>query len=251
MKKFIPPTILFCFLLCLLETVSFMGWLNETLFPSPSKVILSYVEEFEFYFYAFLETSQSSLFGFVLAMVIGWVIALLLSLSTWLKSALLPFAVFFQTVPIIAIAPVIVIYLGFGTSTVVFCSALVAIFPIIANTLIGLSQVSTSHLQLFDLYQARWWQKLFRLRIPSAVPFMLSGLRVSAGLSVIGVVAGEFVAGGGLGSLIEAAKTQQRLDLVYGALFLLAFVGIVLLSLVDLVSFALMRWRPLGYEYRK
>lgn len=250
-KKFSPPLLLLVVLLAFVQLLDSLSLLNPTLAPTPLMILKSFSTDSELYFLAFCETLRSSFWGFSLAISCGLFIAFLLSFSEWLKSAFLPFAVFFQTVPIIAIAPVVVIYLGFGSPTVIFCSAMVALFPVIANSLIGFSEISQSHAQLFQLYRASRWQTFVYLRLPSGFPSIIAGMKVAAGLSVIGVVAGEFVAGGGLGAMIDVARTQQRLELVYGSLFLLAMIGVLLLSLVEILSWIFLKWRPLGYEYRK
>jgi NitT/TauT family transport system permease protein len=182
--------------------------------------------------------------GWLLSAFLGMILAFLFSLSSLIKRAILPFAVFFQTVPIIAIAPLLVIYFGFGSSTVIAASFIVSLFPVIANTLVGLESPTSGQLDLFRIYHASPLQVLLKLRLPSAYPYVYSGLKISAGLSIVGVIAGEFVAGGGLGALIDAARTQQRVDIVFAAIILLSLMGWILLAALKLIHVAIISNRP-------
>jgi NitT/TauT family transport system permease protein len=193
---------------------------------------------------AFFETFYNVVIGLLLSTFIGGMIAILFSQSKILKQAILPFAVFFQTVPIIAIAPLLVIYFGFGRPTVVVSSFIVSIFPIIANTLMGLESATSAQKDLFKIYQANSWQILWKLQFPSAYASIFSGLKVAAGLSIIGAIAGEFVAGGGIGALIDSARTQQRVDIVFAAILLLSLMGLIFISILEITNKIINAKRP-------
>ena len=152
--------------------------------------------------------------------------------------------IFFQTVPIIAIAPLLVIYFGYGPQTIIAAAVFVSIFPILASTLIGLDTIDKSLVELFKIYKISPTRTLFYLRIPGSYPFIYSGIKISSGLAVIGVVAGEFVAGGGLGSLIDTSRTQQRIDLVFACLLGLALIGLLQIMLLAMINSLIVRWRP-------
>jgi NitT/TauT family transport system permease protein len=139
-------------------------------------------------------------------------LAVLLALGGWVQRAFYPYAVFFQTVPIIAIAPLLVIWFGLDIRAVIASAFIVSIFPVIASTLDGLLSVDPALRDLFRLYRAGPMAALFKLRLPFALPNILTGLRVGSGLAVIGAIAGEFITGGGLGGLIalHAAATRPR-----------------------------------------
>lgn len=219
-------------------------WVSPLLLPAPSQVGATLWAELPMFQTAFSETATSVGAGFVLSVCLGFFVAVLFSLNSFLKHSLLPFAVFFQTVPIIAIAPLLVIYLGFGPPTVISSTLIVSIFPMIASSLAGLDSVDKNSVDLFRLYHASAWQTLWKLRVPKALASIFAGLKITAGLAVIGAVAGEFVAGGGLGALIDSARTQQRLDIVFAAIFLLSFLGLLLIFLIDFLQWVLFRWRP-------
>lgn len=234
-------------LLLLWEISSRLQWLPPFLFPAPSEVAKSLFENRADFKTAFFQTFIGTVIGFIASLLAGTLFALFFSMSPFLRKAILPFAVFFQTVPIIAIAPLLVIYFGFGMPTVIAASFIVSLFPVIANTLLGLESVDTAALDLFKLYKATPLQVLVKLKLPSAYPLMYAGWKVSVGLAIIGAVAGEFVAGGGLGAMIDSARTQQRIDLVFGALLLLSLMGIFLILVLRWTHHALQIYRPYGH----
>ncbi len=246
MKK-IPLIILVLSLIGIWELFFFFELIPSSLFPPPHEVLVALRESPEEWRTALFESAIASVIGLSISLVLGILLAFVFSLSTNLKNAFLPLAVFFQTVPIIAIAPLLVIYFGFGIPTVIAASAIVSFFPVLASFLIGLETVEKEKLELFKLYEATKWQTLIKLRLPSAFLSLYSGLKIAVGLSIIGTVAGEFVAGGGLGAIIDAARTQQRVDRVFASLLLLAFVGVVGLSLLKLVFKTIhQKIRPFG-----
>lgn len=245
-----PPILSFILICITLEVFVRTSILDGILFPSPSQILETLFENRSDFLKAFLETSSAVLQGYFLSVVFGFIVAVGFSLSSFLRRSILPFAVFFQTVPIIAIAPLLVIYFGFGSPTVVAATLIVSIFPIIANTLVGLDNVNRRFLELFKIYRANRWQTLWRLKIPGAYLSIYSGVKISAGLAVIGAVAGEFVAGGGLGAMIDSARTQQRIDIVYAAILLLSLLGILLISGVNALHYLIRRWRPVAARTR-
>lgn len=218
------------------------------LLPSPQQVVQAVIDSPDEFTAATFLTFKSTLIGFVLSGILGFSFALILSFFEILKRAFLPFSVFFQTVPIIAIAPLLVIWFGFGEPTVRISAMIVSFFPMLANSLVGLSQVDPGLEELFKAYKATPMQKLLKLQIPGSLPFVMTGLKISAGLSVIGGLVGEFVAGGGLGGLIDAARTQQRVDLVFAAVILSSLLGVFFILMIQLLSHCLLIWRPF---YRK
>lgn len=248
-KTLFSPALAFLLLFVgLWQILNSMGVFNESLIPAPSDIMNVAYQDRQEFFVAFQESLQNSFAGFICSAFLGISLALTFSFSSFLRRALLPWAVFFQTVPIIAIAPLLVIYFGFGSPTVLASSFIVSLFPVLANTLSGLLQSPLEQEQLFDLYEATTKQKLFKLRLPHSLPSVFAGLRVAAGLSVVGAVAGEFVAGGGLGAIIDAGRTQQRVDRVFAALILLAAIGGILIFLTNTLSFYLNKKRPYGIK---
>lgn len=244
MKRMLPALGFFLLVTGVLQVLVKQNVIAESLIPSPETVVKTLIEMNFDYVTSFLQTLKNTLVGWILSIFIGTALAVMFSLSSFLKRAILPFAVFFQTVPIIAVAPLLVIYFGFGAPTVIASSFIVSIFPIIANTLMGLESISPQQLDLFKIYHASSWQILWKLKLPAAYSYIYSGLKISAGLSIIGSIAGEFVAGGGLGAMIDAARTQQRVDIVFGALILLSLMGLLMIGALTLTHRLLQKHRP-------
>jgi NitT/TauT family transport system permease protein len=156
-----------------------------------------------------LNTANASLAGFGMSVIIGSLAAIALSSAAWVQRAFYPYAVFFQTVPIIAIAPLLVIWFGWDR-TVVASAFIVSIFPVIANTLTGLLSTDPALRDLFHLYDAKRLPTLLKLRLPFALPHIMTGLRIAAGLAVIGAIVGEFITGSGIGGAIMVSRQQNR-----------------------------------------
>jgi len=203
--------------------------------PTPSAVARAFAKETDLW-RAMGQTAIASVAGFVMSAVVGIAFAIVLSSSRWVQRALYPYAVLFQTVPIIAIAPMLVIWIGFGMPTVIASAFIVSVFPVIANAVSGLLSTDPALLDLFRLYGAGRITSLLKLRLPFALPSILTGLRIAAGLSVIGAIVGEFITGGGLGSIIDASRTQQRVDKVFAVLILASALGIGLFGIVNVIS---------------
>ncbi len=223
-RRVLPPLVLFFLLLLGLELLH--RFVNAALIPSPGDLWRAFAQNFSLFARATQETLETTLAGWLLSLVLGLSFAFSCALWDLGRRAFLPFALFFQTVPIIAIAPLLVIYFGYGPPAVIASSFIVSVFPVLANTLLGLESSTPDQDRLFRLYHASRWQRLLKLQIPVASSSIFAGLKISVGLAVIGTVAGEFVAGGGLGAVIDSARTQQRTDLVFTAVFLLSLLGL-------------------------
>lgn len=244
MKKHLPALSTFLLFTFAIQVLTYQGIISETLIPSPLSVLTTLHELKADFFNAFTETLKNVLAGLFLSIILGTTLAFLFSLSSFLRRAFLPFAIFFQTVPIIAIAPLLVIYFGFGSPTVIASSFIVSVFPIIANTLIGLESASNLQKDLFKVYHASSFQTLVKLKIPNAYIYMYSGLKISMGLSIVGAIAGEFVGGGGLGAMIDSARTQQRVDIVFASLLLLSLMGLLFMAALTIFNRLMLLKRP-------
>lgn len=240
----LPPLMVFLVGVVLLESAVRLFQVRAFLVPPPSHVLRTILMDHREVLRGLIETGTAAIVGFALSWVIGCALAILVSLTPWSQRALYPFAVFFQTIPVVGIAPLLVIWLGYGLPAVTASSFLVSVFPMVASTVAGLSSADPALIDLFKLYSAGRFQTLFALRLPSALPYMMTGMRVTAGLAVIGAVVGEFIAGGGLGTVIDAARTQQRTDKVFAAVLLVCLLGLAMLGGVNLLSLILLRrWR--------
>ena len=195
-----------------------------------------------------LVTLRITLAALAAAAFLGGAIALVFSLSRILALSLFPYAVILQVTPIVAIAPLIIIWVQQPFLALLVCAWIVAFFPIVSNTTIGLDSADRNLLALFRLYGASRWQTLRCLRLPTALPYFLAGLRISGGLALIGAVVAEFVAGTGgtetgLAFRILEAGYRLAIPRMFAALFLLSATGIVIYLIIDILSrFALRNW---------
>ena len=211
------------------------------LVPSPVRVAQVLVQDAGLLFSALAVTLKVTLLAFVCATVLGVAIAFAFVQSRVIETALFPYAVLLQVTPIVAIAPLIIIWVKDPTASLVICATLVALFPIIANTTLGLRSVNAGLLSFFRLQRATRWQTLVRLRIPSALPDFFGGLRISSGLALIGAVVAEFVAGTGgtgmgLAYQILQAGYQLNIPRMFAALLLITVTGVLLFAAMAALS---------------
>ncbi len=213
--------------------------------PGPLAVLQSLVGDWGVLSQSLATTLLTTLEGFIAASIGGIALALLFNLSKWLEYSLFPYAVILQVTPVIAIAPLLLIYLPQQTAVIV-CAWIVGFFPVLANTTLGLNSVDRNLAGLFQLYGASRWQTLRYLKLPSALPHILGGLRISGGLSLIGAVVAEIAAGtagAGSGLAYRIAESGYRLNIprMFAALLLLSLAGIVIYALLALISHLLLR----------
>lgn len=218
------------------------------LVPSPLLVAQTLVTDAGLLFGALVNTLKITLFSFVAATVVGVLVAFAFVQSRTIEIAFFPYAVLLQVTPIVAIAPLIIIWVKDPTASLVICATLVALFPIIANTTLGLRSVNPGLMSYFKLNRASRLQVLTRLRIPSALPYFFGGLRISSGLALIGAVVAEFVAGtGGTGTglayQILQAGYQLNIPRMFAALLLITVTGVLLFAMMSVLSkWALGSW---------
>lgn len=218
------------------------------LVPSPARVAQALVDDRVLLAGSLLVTLKIALAAFVLAVLLGTAVAFLFVQSRLLELSLFPYAVLLQVTPIVAIAPLIIIWVNDIQAALILCATIIAIFPVISNTTLGLRSVDPGLLDLFRLHKATRAQILLRLRIPSALPYFFGGLRISSGLALIGAVVAEFVAGtggtaAGLAYQILIAGFQLNVPRLFAALFLITVTGVVLfLLMVWLTRLALGGW---------
>jgi len=216
--------------------------------PSPVLVAETLVSDWGLLSTSLFITLKVTFFAFAASVVVGTLIAFLFVQSRLLELSLFPYAILLQVTPIVAIAPLIIIWVKHQDIALTLCATIVAIFPVISNTTLGLRSVDRGLLNLFQMYGATRLQTLLRLRIPSALPYFFGGLRISSGLSLIGAVVAEFVAGtggagAGLAYQILVSGFQLNIPRLFAALFLITATGVVLFLVMVLLSrLALGNW---------
>ena len=180
-------------------------------------------------------TTKTSMTGLVLATALGILFAVLMSQARWIERSFYPWAVLIQTIPILAIVPLVALWFGVGFWSRVLVAVMISLFPIIANTLFGLQSASEEQVDLFEMHGAGRWKRLVKLDFPAAVPSLFTGLRISAGLSVIGTIVGEFFFRSGergLGQLIELHRATNDTAEMFGAVILSSLLSIAVFTLV-------------------
>jgi NitT/TauT family transport system permease protein len=215
--------------------------------PGPGLVFATLIADSGLLWNSLLMTLLTTFEGFLLAAIGGIGLAILFNQSRLVEYSLYPYAVILQVTPIVAIAPLLLIYLP-QPLAVLMCAWIVAFFPVLANSTLGLNSVDHNLIALFELYKASRWQVLWNLKLPSALPQMLAGLRIAGGLSLIGAVVAEIAAGSagaGSGLAYRIAESGYRLNIprMFAALLLLSLAGVaIFFALSALSHLALRRW---------
>lgn len=253
--KFLLPVVVFLLVLVTWEVL--VRWLeiHKVILPPPSDVLSEMVRERWTLLRGAWITLQSAAAGLLCSALVGSLVAMIFSQSSWLRLSFYPYVIFLQTVPIVAIAPLLILWFGNEFRTVVLVSCIISIFPIISNVTSGLLSINENLRDLFRMQSASRWQTLIKLRIPAAIPQLILGLRVSSGLAVIGAIVGEFFVGDrgayeGLGTIITARQGNLKTASMIGAVIACTLLGLALLFCVQLLNrWILRRWtQGVGFE---
>ena len=216
--------------------------------PGPLRIAASLAEGWDTLSDSLLVTLQITFMALLVAVIGGGGLAILFAQSKWIEASFFPYAVILQVTPIVAIAPLILIYVRNTELALLICAWLVAFFPILSNTTLGLNSVDHNLMDMMRLYRARRFQVLWYLRLPGAMPYFLGGLRIAGGLSLIGAVVAEFAAGtaqAGSGLAYRILESGYRLDIprMYAALVLLSVAGIVIFFVFSFLSWLILhKW---------
>ncbi|WP_419909020.1 ABC transporter permease [Hoeflea sp.] len=216
--------------------------------PGPGRVLDSLISDWRILLNALAITLAITLMALAIAVIGGGGLAILFTQSRLMQMSLYPYAVILQVTPIVAIAPLIFIYVESKIAGLLICAWLVAFFPVLSNTTLGLNSADHNLRDLFNIYGATRWQRLRYLQIPSALPYFLGGLRIAGGLALIGAVVAEYVAGtGGIGSglafTILEAGYRLNIPRMFSALFLIAITGVLIYAALGFLSHVLLhKW---------
>jgi NitT/TauT family transport system permease protein len=239
------PIAVLALVVALWEAVVRVGHIPPYILPSPQLIFSTLVTDWAMLSAALLVTLATTLEGFLLAAVGGVALAVLFNQSRVIEYSFYPYAVILQVTPIVAIAPLLLVYLP-QPAAVLACAWIVAFFPVLANTTLGLRSVDHNLADLFRLYGATRWQVLRELKLPAALPYILGGLKIAGGLSLIGAVVAEMAAGSagagsGLAYVIVEGGYRLNIPRMFAALLLLSLTGIVIFFALSLVSDLLLR----------
>lgn len=247
LKKIIPPVLI---LLAFLGSWHIGALIYNMAFilPTPYVVAQTFISDFDIIMTGLGLTFQAAFTGYVIAIGLGITVATIMSLSTILERSLYPYAILLQTVPVVAVAPLIVLWFGFEIKSIIIISVIISLFPIINNTLLGLKSTNATLVELFDYHKTNRLTSFLKLRFPAAVPNIIAGLKISAGLSVIGAIVGEFIIGsgseaGGLGVQIIYAQADLATSLVMALILTATFLGFAFFTTVSLLGYYLLhKW---------
>jgi NitT/TauT family transport system permease protein len=244
----IAPIAIGILMLTLWEVLVRVKGIPSYILPGPLLIVQTLIEDWGTLSEALMVTLRVTFAALIAAIVVGVSLAVIFTQSKWLEKSLFPYAVILQVTPIVAIAPLIIIWVGDIKLSLLICAWIVAFFPILSNTIIGLNSADHNLINLFQLYGANRWQTLRYLRLPAALPFFLAGLKISGGLALIGAVVAEFVAGSGgsasgLAYRILESGYQLRIPRMFAALLLISLSGIAIFFVTSTIAYlALRRW---------
>lgn len=247
-SRFVAPLVLGLAALGLWEALVRAFDIPPYLLPGPILILQTLITDWRTLMESWWITMSISLAALAVAVVLGVALAVLFAASKWVERSFFPYAVVLQVTPIVAIAPLIIIWVNDVKLSLLICAWIVAFFPILSNTTVGLNSADRNLVDLFRLYRANAWQSLRYLKLPAAMPYFLAGLRISGGLSLIGAVVAEFVAGtggsqSGLAYRILESGYQLRIPRMFAALVLISLSGILLFLALSLLShLCLRRW---------
>ena len=249
MTRVLVPVAVFVAALLGWEALVRVAQIPHYILPAPSLIATTLWANLGSLARSWLFTVQITFGALLLAAVLGVALAVLFAMSRWVELSLFPFAIVLQVTPIVAIAPLILIYVDSTTAALLICAWIVAFFPVLSNTVIGLRSTDPNLRDLFTLYRASRWQRLRWLLVPSALPYFLAGLKIAGGLSLIGAVVAEFTAGAagretGLASRILEASFRTEVPKMFAALVLVSLTGVAIFVLFNGLSRLLLgRWQ--------
>jgi NitT/TauT family transport system permease protein len=234
--------------LALWEAAVRINQIPHYILPGPVLIAQTLVADWATLSGSLMVTLRITFAALVAAVTVGVALAIVFTQSKWLEKSLFPYAVILQVTPVVSIAPLIIIWIGDINLSLLICAWIVAFFPILSNTILGLNSADHNLINLFQLYRASRWQTLRYLRLPAALPYFLGGLRISGGLALIGAVVAEFVAGtggnaSGLAYRILESGYQLRIPRMFAALIMISLTGIAIFFVTSWIAhLALRRW---------
>jgi NitT/TauT family transport system permease protein len=241
-RRYVPSLVLFGALLVTWQVVPPLFRIREYLLPGPVAVVRA-AADFSIPWHTHIWiTTLEILGGFVLAGLSGVALGVAIAWSATAARALVPFLVVLNTLPKVAVAPLFLLWLGYGVVPNVLIAALIGFFPVVINTAVGLTQIDEELLDLGRVFGAPKWKVFAKIRLPNALPYVLSALRVTATAAVVGAIVGEFVASqAGLGMVIVTAQTNLNTPVAFAALLWISIIGLTLYGAVGLAARA---WAP-------
>jgi len=241
--KVLPPILFFVALLGIWQLIISVTDIKSFLLPSPISVLQTLIEPRWQWGRQLLTTSMEISGGFALAVFVGISLGVAITWSSWTRRSILPFLVFLNSLPKIALAPLFIVWLGYGVLPNIFIAFISAFFPIAINTATGITEIEPDMVDLARVWQAPQWKVFVKVKIPYAQPYIFTGLKIATTMAVIGAIVGEFIASSrGLASVIMNAQATLATEAILAALVWIAVLGLALYGLVVLIQWLLMPW---------
>lgn len=243
MRKIIFASVIIGFFICWYLALIFFN-IPQYLLPAPNSIIHAFVSNPEILFKNFLTTFAEALLGFVIANVLSVIIALVVSLYRQSEHYVLPIAIALKTIPVVAIAPLLILWLGSNMAPKVATAALICFFPALVNILGGIKSISEDYIELFKVYSASKTDTVRYLFLPYSLPFIFSSLKISSSLAVVGALVGEFLGSNhGLGFLILTNYYSLNTPIVFASIILSSGLGVILYYLINYIETKTLTWK--------
>lgn len=237
------PILFFVGILVVWEILVLLLNVPEYLLPRPTKIISEIITNFGSLLGHTGITMFEAIVGYIIANIIGFIVAVIFVHSKTIEKGFYPYAIALKTTPIIAMAPLLVLWFGTGIASKIVAAAVICFFPILVNTVKGLRSISDDALDLFKSYSASKWQIFTKLRLPNSLPYIFSALKISTGLAVVGAIVGEFVgASKGIGYVILVSSYHLETTRMFAAIIMSALAGILFFGLISILERKYIFW---------
>lgn len=247
-SNLLPPFISAILLLIAWDLTIRLFDIKKFIAPSPADMFMAMADERNVLASACWLTGRAAVAGLSLSILVGTMIGVVFAKSPLMRRGFYPYAIFLQTVPVVAFAPILVLWIGYGTASVIAVTFVLSLFPIITNVTVGMLAVPKTYHELFTLNAATSWQRFWKLQFPFTIPHLITGIKVSAGLATIGAIVGEYFVGHGadglgLGFMIRQAVDMNRSERLFAVVLLSTLLGVGLFSITSvLADTVLKRW---------
>lgn len=244
LKEIFLPILFFLGILLIWETFVFVFYIPAYLLPRPTEVLSEIIINFNSLLKHTGITMLEASIGFLLGNILGFVVAVIFSHSKTAEKALYPYTIALKTTPILAMAPLLVLWFGTGITSKIVASAVVCFFPILVNTIKGLKSVDNDYLNLLKSFSAKKYQIFIKLRLPNSLPYIFSALKISTGMAVVGAIVGEFVgAKEGIGFIILTSTYHLETAEMFAAIIMSALGGVLFFYLISLIEKHIVFWQ--------
>lgn len=244
--KYILTIVFFGSILLIWELVIRVGLISFHLLPKPSEIILALINNWDIIFPQVIQTLIETIIGLILAIFFGYITAILLDMSTWVKKVVYPLIITSQTIPMIALAPLLLLWFGFGLTPKIIIVVLSCFFPITIATVGGFAQIDKDFTKLLQSMDASYWQTLWFVKLPGSLPQFFSGLKIAATYSVTAAIVGEYVGGyQGLGIYMQEVAHSHVISLVFAAITITILLSLLLFFLVMVIERVTIPWNKI------